>query len=158
MKTITTSVVETVKRWALDRSTPAADEPMRILVVDDEEPIRRFVDRVLSGAGYRTTLAAGGADALAAAALEDRFDLLLTDVMMPAMTGAELALRLRENDPDLKVLYVTGYSDRLFAEKTSLCHEEAFLEKPCSAVGLLQAVSLAITGSTRRGDARQPGR
>jgi DNA-binding NarL/FixJ family response regulator len=56
-------------------------------------------------------------------------------------------LRLRQDDPDLKVLYLTGYSDRLFAEKTTLSNQEAFLEKPCSIVGLLQAVSLAITGS-----------
>ena len=68
---------------------------------------------------------------------------------MPEMTGAELALRLRQDDPDLKVLYLTGYSDRLFAEKIRLCDEEAFLEKPCSVAGLLQAVSLAMTRQHR---------
>ncbi|PYP34630.1 MAG: hypothetical protein DMD48_15505 [Gemmatimonadetes bacterium] len=73
-------------------------------------------------------------------------DLLLTDVAMPKMTGAELARRLRLNDPDLKVLYLTGCSDQLFEEKATLWHQEAFLEKPCTAAGLLQAVSLAVTG------------
>jgi two-component system cell cycle sensor histidine kinase/response regulator CckA len=146
MKTIATSLVQSVKRWAADRSIPAWDEPMSILIVDDEEPIRRYVDRVLSGAGYRTTIAVDGADAIAAAARGGRFDLLLTDVVMPEMTGAELATRLRQDDPDLKVLYLTGYSDRLFAEKIGLSEEEAFLEKPCSIAGLLQAVSLAVTG------------
>jgi two-component system cell cycle sensor histidine kinase/response regulator CckA len=119
---------------------------MSILVVDDEEAIRRYVDRVLSGAGYRTTIAVDGADAIAAAARGDRFDLLLTDVVMPEMTGAELARRLRRDDPDLKVLYLTGCSDQLFDEKATLWHEEAFIEKPCTAAGLLQAVSLAVTG------------
>jgi two-component system cell cycle sensor histidine kinase/response regulator CckA len=144
------TVLESLKRctgWF----EPASDKPLTILVVDDEEPIRLYVDRVLSGAGYRTTLAANGADAIAALARAGRFDLLLTDVAMPEMTGAELARRLREVDPHLKVLYLTGYSDRLFDEKVTLRNEESFLEKPCSAVGLLQAVSLAVTGRVTTG-------
>jgi CheY-like chemotaxis protein len=147
VKTIATSLVQSVKRWSADGPPLASDQPRRILVVDDEESIRRYVDRALSGAGYRTTIAIDGADAIAAAARAGRFDLLLTDVAMPEMTGAELARRLRRDDPDLKVLYLTGFSDRLFEEKTTLWQEEAFLEKPCSLVGLLQAVSLAVTGS-----------
>jgi two-component system cell cycle sensor histidine kinase/response regulator CckA len=147
MKTLATSVLQSLKRYTA-RPEPAADEPLTVLVVDDEESIRLYVDRVLSDAGYRTTLAVDGADAIAAAARVGRFDLLLTDVTMPEMTGAELARRLRKNDPQLKVLYLTGFSDRLFKEKVSLWNEEAFLEKPCSVAGLLEAVSLAITGRT----------
>ena len=146
MKTIAASLLQAVTRRAAGCSTPASDQPMSILIVDDEEGVRRYVDRVLSGAGYRTTTAIDGADAIAASAREGRFDLLLTDVAMPKMTGAELARRLRLNDPNLKVLYLTGCSDQLFEEKATLWHEEAFLEKPCTAAGLLQAVSLAVTG------------
>ncbi len=146
MKTIAASLLQAVTRRAADCSTPASDQPMSILIVDDEEGIRRYVDRVLSGAGYRTTIAVDGADAIAVAAREGRFDLLLTDVAMPKMTGAELARRMRLTDPDLKVLYLTGCSDQLFEEKATLWDEEAFLEKPCTAAGLLQAVSLAVTG------------
>ena len=146
MKTIAASLLQAVTRRATDCSTPASDQPMSILIVDDEEGVRRYVDRVLSGAGYRTTIAIDGADAIAASAREGRFDLLLTDVAMPKMTGAELARRLRLNDPDLKVLYLTGCSDQLFEEKATLWQEEAFLEKPCTVAGLLQAVSLAVTG------------
>ena len=58
-----------------------------------------------------------------------RFDLLLTDVVMSEMTGAELAWRPRQDDPDLKVLYVTSYSGQLLEEKVTLCREEAFLEE-----------------------------
>ena len=126
--------------------TISTSEPVSILIVDDEESIRTYVDRVLSKAGYRTTLAVGGPDAIGVAAGGGRFDLLLTDVMMPEMTGAELARRLRQDHPRLKVLYLTGYADQLFTEKVTLWEDEAFLEKPCSATALLQAVSLAVTG------------
>jgi two-component system cell cycle sensor histidine kinase/response regulator CckA len=143
VKTIATSVLPSEKTGAESRST--AGEPARVLVVDDEESIRTYVDRVLSKAGYRTTLATGGPDAIGVAAA-DRFDLLLTDVMMPDMTGAELARRLRQINPLLKVLYLTGYTDQLFTEKVTLWEDEAFLEKPCSPEALLQAVSLAVTG------------
>ena len=127
-------------------NTIATSEPVRILIVDDEESILTYVDRVLSKAGYRTTLAMNGPDAIKVAAASGRLDLLLTDVMMPEMTGAELARRLRQGQPHLKVLYLTGFADQLFTEKVTLWEDEAFLEKPCSAAALLQAVSLAITG------------
>jgi CheY-like chemotaxis protein len=127
--------------------TIATSDPVRILIVDDEESIRTYVDRVLSKAGYRTTLAVDGPDAIRVAAAGGRLDLLLTDVMMPEMTGAELARRLRQGQPELKVLYLTGFADQLFTEKVTLWEDEAFLEKPTSAAALLQAVSLAITGS-----------
>jgi two-component system cell cycle sensor histidine kinase/response regulator CckA len=126
--------------------TIATSTPVSILIVDDEESIRTYVDRVLSKAGYHTTLAVDGAAAIEVAAGGGRFDLLLTDVMMPEMTGAELARRLRQDRPHLKVLYLTGYADQLFTEKVTLWEDEAFLEKPCSAAALLEAVSLAITG------------
>jgi CheY-like chemotaxis protein len=73
-------------------------------------------------------------------------DLLLTDVNMPQMTGDELARRLRHDEPTLKVLYLTGYSDQLFKEKNTLWQDEAYLEKPCTIAGLLQAVSLITVG------------
>jgi two-component system cell cycle sensor histidine kinase/response regulator CckA len=128
-----------------ERFTAAGPEPLSILVVDDEESILRYADRVLSGAGYRTTLAGDGADAVRIARA-NRIDLLLTDVMMPEMTGHELARRLRQDTPGLKVLYMTGYSDKLFQEKNTLWADESFLDKPCSPGALLEAVSLAITG------------
>ena len=123
--------------------------PASVLIVDDEESVRRYVDRILTLGGYRTRVAIDCADAIVAASLE-RFDLLLTDVMMPEMSGAALAARLRQTDPGLKVLYLTGHADQLFKDKPSpaLDAREAFLEKPCGATALQQAVSLAITGST----------
>ena len=65
------------------------------LIVDDEDPVRRFVERVLREAGYTTAAAAGGTEALKIAAELGSFDILVTDMMMPEMTGDELARRLR---------------------------------------------------------------
>jgi two-component system, cell cycle sensor histidine kinase and response regulator CckA len=117
----------------------------RLLIVDDEEPVRRFVERVLRGVGYRTTLAADGPEALEVASKED-FDLLVTDLMMPQMNGDELARRLRRSHPELKVLYLTGFCNELFTEKVQLWDDEAFLEKPPSVLALQQAVSLLLFG------------
>src|SRR5437667_5342382 len=120
--------------------------PGRVLIVDDEEPVRRFVERVLHEAGYETSIAGDGPEAIDVAAKMSGIDVLVTDVMMPNMLGDELARRLRQNEPDLKVLYLTGYSDRLFKEKVTLWEAEAFLDKPCSVAGLRQAVSLLLYG------------
>lgn len=122
------------------RSGPTA------LVVDDEESVRRFVNRALREAGYQTTLAADGPEAIQLASKGQTFDILVTDVLMPKMTGDELARRLRQLEPGLKVLYLTGFSDRLFKEKATLWQDEAFLDKPCSVKGLLEAVALLLFG------------
>src|SRR5207249_2234704 len=115
-----------------------------IMIVDDEEGVRMFVDRVLRDGGYRTILASDGTDALELAGKLGPFDALVTDLMMPLMAGDELARRFRLNDPNLKVLYLTGYTERLFKEKTTLWADEAFLEKPCTMKGLREAVSLLL--------------
>ena len=64
-----------------------------MLIVDDEEPVRRFVERVLREAGYETVMAADGTEAVEAAHAQKGFDILVTDLMMPQMTGDELARR-----------------------------------------------------------------
>ena len=118
-----------------------------VLVVEDEEPVRKFVDRVLREAGYRTVVASDGPDAIDRASKLTSLDLLVTDVMMPQMRGDELARRLRQNQPSLKVLYLTGYADDQFKEKVALWQDQAYLDKPCSINSLLQAVSLLLFGS-----------
>jgi len=136
--------------WAVreldDHMKSPPTRSINALVVDDEASVRKFVERVLSEAGYATTSASDGPEAIEAAARLERFDILVTDVMMPQMTGDELSRRLRAAHPGLKVLYLTGFSDRLFKEKVTLWADEAFLDKPCSVKGLLQAVSLLVFG------------
>jgi two-component system cell cycle sensor histidine kinase/response regulator CckA len=132
------------------RDARAERAPVRVLIVDDEESVRKFVDRVLREGKYQTMVAANGLEAIEIASKHGPFDLLLTDVMMPKMTGDELARRLRGTDPGLKVLYLTGFSDQLFKEKVTLWQDEAYLDKPCSVKGLLEAVSLLLFGQVRR--------
>lgn len=142
------------------KSSDGHEGAVRILVVDDEASVRDFVDRVLGTAGYVTTVVGDGPEALAAIAERGPFDLLVADVLMPQMTGDELARQVRADTPDMKVLYLTGYSDRLFKEKITLWEDEAFLEKPCSVTGLLEAVSLLLCGhlSAASGFPRSTGR
>jgi CheY-like chemotaxis protein len=102
------------------RLKAAPGRPVSVLVVDDEELVRKFVERVMREAGYETATAADGPEALEVAARLETFDILVTDVMMPQMTGDELARRIRASTPGIKVLYLTGFSDRLFKEKVSL--------------------------------------
>jgi len=139
------SVFTLVKTYAarMKSRPPAA---VRVLIVDDEEPVRKFVDRVLREAGYTTYLAGDGPGAIEVARAMPSLDILVTDVMMPQMTGDELARNLRQTERGLKVLYLTGFSDRLFKEKVTLWEDEAFLDKPCSVKGLVQAVSLLVFG------------
>ena len=117
-----------------------------ILVVDDEPSVREFVQRVLDEAGYVTCMADSAAAALQLFGKKGSPDLLLTDLNMPGMRGDELAARLRKQSPDLKVLYLTGFADMLFSDRTLLWENETYLDKPCTVRGLLEAVNLALYG------------
>ena len=142
---VETSVIGSIKTLA-SKLVKHVEPQGPVLVVDDEEAVLRFVDRVLRDAGYKTVMANSGAEAIEVAKKTGQLGALVTDVMMPGMTGDELARTLRQTEPALKVLYLTGYSDRLFKEKTMLWADEAFLDKPCTVKGLREAVSLLITG------------
>lgn len=117
----------------------------RILIVDDEAVVVEFVERVLETAGYQLMTATSGEQALDLCARQGMPHLLVTDLKMPRMEGDELASRLRRQEPDLKVLYLTGFADMLFKNKDVLWDGEAYLEKPCTINGLLEAVSLLLT-------------
>jgi two-component system, cell cycle sensor histidine kinase and response regulator CckA len=118
----------------------------RILVVDDEASMRHFVDTVLCEAGYETTLASDGDEAIGISTTAPLFHLLITDEVMPRMAGHQLARYMRERYLDIKVLYLSGHRDELFKEKGSLWADEAFLDKPCTPQQLTQAVSRLLFG------------
>ncbi|HKT78811.1 MAG TPA: response regulator [Vicinamibacterales bacterium] len=141
---MTESLFESFRRAVRERGAHAG--PQKALVVDDEDAVRNFVVRVLQEGGYAISTADDGPTAIEVAGREGPFDVLVTDLMMPQMNGDELARTLRQSQPGLKVLYLTGFSDKLFREKVTLWEDEAFLDKPCSVRGLLEAVSLLING------------
>jgi two-component system cell cycle sensor histidine kinase/response regulator CckA len=122
----------------------------RILVVDDEAPIRTFAERVLRDGGYEAATASDGSEALRLVEAQmATFDLFVIDMMMPNMLGTELARQLRHANPEVKVLYFTGYTDQLFLERSTLWEHEAFVEKPVTPKGLLEAASLMLFGDTK---------
>ena len=121
-----------------------------ILVVDDDPAVCELVAIILRGAGYEPTVSSHPDQALGLYADGHRFELAILDVVMPRMGGEGLAARLRRDDPDLKVLFLTGFADVLFQVRPILWENEAFLEKPFTDQGLLEAVSLLLSGHVRQ--------
>ena len=121
-------------------------QPPRVIVVDDEPAVRNIVRRMLEPAGYVVEEAADPAQACETIEKTGPLDLLISDFRMPEMTGDEVARRFRAAKPDVKVLFITGFADDLFAERSVLWDGEAFLEKPFNRKGLLEAASLLLFG------------
>jgi PAS domain S-box-containing protein len=116
-----------------------------VLLVEDAEAMRRMTREVLESAGYSVLDAGSGEEALRVAGLhQSRIDLLLTDLVMPDMTGRELAGWLRVAEPPLRILYMSGYSDEAAVQRGELPAGSSFLQKPFSADYLLQAVRRAL--------------
>lgn len=130
-------------------NSATARDTLRVLVVDDEKSVRTFVQRALRGAGYDVAVASDGPEALRLLEGLPRpwFDLFVVDLVMPQMAGDELGRRLRAQDPDVKVLYFTAFSDQLFESRQTLFQHEAFVEKGGTITGLLEAVSLLLFGN-----------
>jgi len=123
----------------MSAEAPAAPRSM-IMVVEDEQPIRELMQRALRAQGHSVIVVASGDEALAAAELHPVIHLLITDVVMRGMNGRELALRLQRSRPDLRVLYVSGYTQ----QQTGLDQagpDVTFLEKPFALHDLLAEVN-----------------
>jgi CheY-like chemotaxis protein len=120
-----------------------------VLVVDDEAPIRQIERRILTAGGYEVIEASAGEEAFEMLQDGRALDLLIADLDMPGIGGDEMVRRIRALRPDLKVLYVTAHIDRLLDVRKVLWEGEAFLDKPFSAQGLLEAVSLLLFGTLR---------
>jgi PAS domain S-box-containing protein len=110
-----------------------------ILLVEDEDIVRRLIAEMLKGQGYSVVVAAGPTEALE---LTDSFDLLLTDVVMPSMGGPELAELLTARNPGVGVLFTSGYSAAAVADRNALTHD--LLEKPFTIEELARKVREAL--------------
>ena len=115
-----------------------------ILVVEDDAGVRRFASRVLESAGYTVVTAADGEAALAVPG-EMSVQLLLTDVVMPGMSGREVASRLVAARSDLRVLYMSGHTEKGIVRDGVLEPGIDFLAKPFKSEELLAAVNRAMT-------------
>jgi CheY-like chemotaxis protein len=116
--------------------------PQRILVVDDDAAVLDVACKVLRRAGYEVLAATGAEEALRIAGeqRDEPIHLLLTDVVMPEMSGRQLAERLREDRPDLPVLYMSGYTeDQVILQGLRLA-EVDFVAKPFTLQDLVNAV------------------
>ncbi|MGM0575056.1 MAG: PAS domain S-box protein [Myxococcota bacterium] len=127
-----------------------------ILVVEDDPAVRRFVRRALARFGYTVIEASGGEEALGVVLqCERRVDLVLTDVVMPRMSGVRLAERLAEEAPDLRVLFISGYSHDEVAGRGLGALNADLVDKPLSVHSLAVKVREVLErppGPLRRSD------
>jgi CheY-like chemotaxis protein len=116
-----------------------------ILLAEDNEQVRNLVDTILRRHGYKVLTASSGEDALKVMERHDgRLDLLLTDVVMPGMNGRELYEVAVKHYPDIKVLYMSGYTDNVIAHRGILDEGILFIQKPFTAQGLALKVRKAL--------------
>ena len=108
-----------------------------ILLVEDENQVRNLTRAMLMRQGYRILDAGSGADALALAQEMDvPIDLLLTDIVMPQMSGLELAKEMRAARPGIRVLFTSGYTDNAVVKQGILTAEMPFIQKPFTSAAL----------------------
>jgi CheY-like chemotaxis protein len=119
---------------------PAATTPWTVLLVEDEQAVRELVRIILERAGHRVVEAATPEEAITRFNSMESVDLLLTDVVMPVMSGFDLFHTLVERLPSLRVLFISGYTDYALLEPTIADRGAAFLEKPFSAEALIGKV------------------
>jgi two-component system cell cycle sensor histidine kinase/response regulator CckA len=122
--------VSAIENTSASQMPEAAGGRETILVVEDEDAVRRLVRATLERRGYRVLVASGGPEALEIVRKLGTVDLLLTDLVMPQMSGVEVAERVRKDFPNVRVLYMSGYTDRSLQRTEMLPDEGGFLQKP----------------------------
>ncbi|MBA3430421.1 MAG: response regulator, partial [Actinobacteria bacterium] len=147
----TTSV--RVEETPLPIDAPNQGEPSfreTILVVEDEDGVRSVVDRILSREGYEVVTAASGPEALETFGRHSGpIHLLLTDVVMPGMSGKELADRVRKVEPEIQIMYMSGYPEQIITQE-GVEAGQTYIQKPFTAKELLSKVrdvNLSATGT-----------
>jgi PAS domain S-box-containing protein len=123
----------------------AAEKRAHILVVEDEKMVSDLIELTLQGAGYVVIKTNSGKAALALHPDQlAQIDMLLTDVVMPEMSGRELAERLRKRRPDLRILFTSGYTDDAIMRHGISSAEVAFLQKPYLPDVLIEKVRTVL--------------
>ncbi|MGC2413246.1 MAG: PAS domain-containing protein [Stellaceae bacterium] len=118
-----------------------------VMLVEDEDPVRIFGARALRNKGYTVLEAKSGESALEAInSAAETIDLLITDVVMPHMDGPDLVRHVRESHPDMKVIFISGYTEDSFRQRLDSDSEIHFLPKPFSLKQLASKVKEVISG------------
>ena len=124
---------------------PPARGTETVLVVEDDAQLRQLTRKLLEHHGYRVLAAESADAALALAAGEAQaIDLLLTDIVMPRVNGVDLARRLQEKRPGMRVMFTSGYTGRSLEASGVLEHPDAFIEKPFTADDLARQVRVVL--------------
>jgi PAS domain S-box-containing protein len=132
--------------YSHDRQNPKGNE--LILIVEDESMVRNLVEQTLSEYGYQTITANGGRQALELLKMLDRQpDLILTDVTMPEMSGKEMAKIIKTKYPEIKICFMSGYSDSLITRKKLTDLGSGFIQKPFSVEILLSTIRNILDGN-----------
>ncbi len=148
---------ESDDRAPVDLQAYGGDET--VLVAEDQEPVRQITRIWLERRGYRVLEAADGRIGIEmATAPGTRIDLLVTDVVMPNASGRDLAEAVRARDPDVPVIYVSGYTSDLIERRGILDPGVRLLDKPLSEAILLRNVREALDGSKKIGVRAEPKR
>jgi PAS domain S-box-containing protein len=127
----------------------------RVLLVEDEEPVRMVVEKILGLHGYHVSSAPTAEAALRIAGSEPPFALLVSDVVLPGMSGRALADRLAPRFPGLRVLFISGYTENAIVHNGTLDPGVHFLQKPFLPATLLEAVQRVLDApAPDRSDAR----
>src|SRR5574337_2100948 len=116
----------------------------RVLVVDDERFFQELFRELLQGAGQQVRVAASGDEALKLLA-EERFEVLLTDIVMPGIDGVSLVREAKKRDPDLEAIAVTGHDDVRLAVQAMKAGCADFLTKPVDKEELVQVCDRALS-------------
>ena len=149
--TITVCLPATTQEVAPDEAAPVMDGSRTgevVLLVEDEGAVRDLTGRILRQAGYSVISAASGEEALAhPAARSGEFDVLLTDVIMPRMSGRELFDRLNDRGLEFKTVFMSGYTDQIIARHGIEEQGCEFLPKPFSAETVVATLRKALSAS-----------
>lgn len=127
---------------------PPVTQRQTVLVVDDDPMMLSLLVKILGSENYELIVANAADEAVAKAQELAHLDLLITDCVMPGLTGRQVATKIRERFPAVPVLFQTGFCDTLFETDVELGQGEAFLEKPFTKRGLQEAARLLLFGST----------
>jgi two-component system, cell cycle sensor histidine kinase and response regulator CckA len=131
-------------------ASPAAAGTETVLLVEDDDNVRRLLTHVLQKRGYKVLDASSGEEALRIFEMRKaEIHLVLTDMVMPRMSGRELAERLRQARPEVKVIFMSGYTDDVLVRTGALSPGMSFLQKPLRPDALAAKVREALDAPTR---------